>query len=115
MENEKHIENIFSKKLRAGKRRTYFFDIRKTKSDDFFISITESTRKFTGEGYERHKIFVYKEDFNRFVENLQEVINEIKTNYLPDFDYDAFAKRDEEWEQQNPEGSKNQNEDNIAW
>ncbi|MBK6546631.1 MAG: DUF3276 family protein [Saprospiraceae bacterium] len=113
MENEKHIENIFSKKLRAGKRRTYFFDIRKTKSEDFFISITESTRKFNGDGYERHKIFIYKEDFNRFIENLQEVVDQIKTNYLPDFDYDAFAKRDEEWE--NLKEEEKSKEDPIAW
>ncbi len=115
MESEKHIENIFSKKLRAGKRRTYFFDIRKTKSNDFFISITESTRKFNGDGYERHKIFVYKEDFNRFLENLQEVVNEIKTNYLPDFDYEAFSKRDEEWENSKSENKDADKEDNISW
>jgi hypothetical protein len=114
VENEKHIENIFSKKLRAGKRRTYFFDIRKTKSEDFFISITESTRKFNGDGFERHKIFVYKEDFNRFVDNLQEVIDEIKTKYLPDFDYEAFAKRDEEWENSKSE-NKELKDDNISW
>ncbi len=112
MEGEKNIENIYSKKLKAGKRRTYFFDIRKTKSNDYFISITESTKKFEGEGFERHKIFVYKEDFNRFVENLQEVVNEIKTKYLPDYDYDAFAKREEEW--QNSKSNDGENS-NLSW
>ncbi len=112
MEGEKNIENIYSKKLKAGKRRTYFFDIRKTKSNDYFISITESTKKFEGDGFERHKIFVYKEDFNRFVENLQEVVNEIKTKYLPDYDYDAFAKREEEWQNsKNAEGEGT----NMSW
>lgn len=98
MEGEKHIDNIYSKKLKAGKRRTYFFDIRRTKSNDYFISLTESTKKFNGDGYERHKIFIYKEDFNRFLENLEEVIQQVKTKYLPDYDYDAFAKREEEWQ-----------------
>lgn len=98
MEGDKHIDNIYSKKLKAGKRRTYFFDIRRTKSNDYFISLTESTKKFNGDGYERHKIFIYKEDFNRFLENLEEVIQQIKTKYLPDYDYDAFAKREEEWQ-----------------
>ncbi len=129
MDHEKHIENIFSKKLRAGKRRTYFFDIRKTKSSDYFISITESTRKFNSDGYERHKIFIYKEDFNRFIENLQEVVDEIKNNYLPDFDYDAFSKKDEDWENSKSEikehdpgesnahkkDSEDIKEDNINW
>lgn len=98
MEGDKHIDNIYSKKLKAGKRRTYFFDIRRTKSNDYFISLTESTKKFNGDGYERHKIFIYKEDFNRFLENLEEVIQQVKTKYLPDYDYDAFAKREEEWQ-----------------
>lgn len=114
MESEKHIENIFSKKLRAGKRRTYFFDIRKTKSNDYFISITESTRKFNGDGFERHKVFLYKEDFNRFVENLQQVIDEIKTKYLPDFDYEAFSKRDEEWENSKND-DKETKDDKLSW
>lgn len=98
MEGDKHIDNIFSKKLKAGKRRTYFFDIRRTRSNDYFISITESTKKFDSDSYDRHKIFIYKEDFNRFVENLQEVVDQIKTKYMPDYDYDAFAKREEEWQ-----------------
>jgi hypothetical protein len=115
VENEKHIENIFSKKLRAGKRRTYFFDIRKTKSDDFFISITESARKFNGDGFERHKIFIYKEDFNRFLDHLQEVIQEVKTKYLPDFDYDSYAKREAEWEEAKNQEKDQQEDGHLNW
>lgn len=114
MEGDRHVDNIYSKKLKAGKRRTYFFDIRKTKSDDYFISITESTKKFHGDGFERHKIFIYKEDFNRFVENLQEVVNEIKTKYLPDYDYDEFAKREEEWLNSRQEENK-EGEEKLDW
>ena len=92
MEKDRQQDIVYSNKMRAGKRRTYFFDIRKTKGEDFYVSITESTKKFNGDGFERHKIFIYKEDFNRFVQSLQDTVNEIKTKYLPDFDYDSFAK-----------------------
>ena len=100
MENEdfNKFESVYSNKVRAGKRRTYFFDVRKTKKEDFYITITESTRKFDGNGYERHKIFLYKEDFNRFVEALGEVVDHVKTELMPDFDYDLYKKRQEEWE-----------------
>lgn len=56
-----------------------------------------------GFGYERHKMFLYKEDFNRFVESLQEVVNHVKTELMPDYDYDEFARRQLEWEAQNRE------------
>lgn len=92
---------MFSKRVRAGKRRTYFFDVRKTKGEDFFITITESTRREDGYGYKRHKIFLYKEDFNRFVASLTEVVNHVKTDLMPDFDYEEFDRRQAEWEAQN--------------
>ena len=92
---------MFSKRVRAGKRRTYFFDVRKTKGEDFFITITESTRREDGYGYKRHKIFLYKEDFNRFVASLNEVVNHVKTDLMPDFDYEEFDRRQAEWEAQN--------------
>ena len=79
MEKDRQQDIVYSNKMRAGKRRTYFFDIRKTKGEDFYVSITESTKKFYGDGFERHKIFIYKEDFNRFVQSLQDTVNEIKT------------------------------------
>lgn len=94
-------ESVFSKRVRAGKRRTYFFDVRKTKGSDFFITITESTRREDGFGYKRHKIFLYKEDFNRFVASLTEVVNHVKTDLMPDFDYEEFDRRQAEWEAQN--------------
>lgn len=79
----------FSKKLRAGKRRTYFFDVRSTKQGDFFLTITESKKKFDGDGYESHKIFLYKEDFKKFVEALNETVDYIKSDLMPDYDYEA--------------------------
>jgi hypothetical protein len=94
-------ESVFSKKVRAGKRRTYFLDVRKTRGEDFFITITESTRREDGFGYKRHKIFLYKEDFNRFVSSLNEVVDHVKTELMPDFDYEEFDRRQAEWEAQN--------------
>ncbi len=102
MENEhsnRRQESVFSHRVRAGKRRTYFFDVRKTKGDDFYITLTESTKRFNGEGYERHKIFLYKEDFNRFAEGLQETIDHVKTELMPDYDYDEYTRRNQEWEE----------------
>lgn len=99
MEDNKRFESVYSSKVRAGKRRTYFFDVRKTKSEDYYITITESTKRFQGDGYERHKIFLYKEDFNRFSSSLNEVINHVKTDLMPDFDYELYEKRQLEWEE----------------
>jgi len=88
-ENSKRNDSVFSRKIRAGRRRTYFFDVRTTRGNDYYITITESKKRFDGNGYERHKLFIYKEDFNKFAEELQQVIDHIK-GLLPDFDFDAF-------------------------
>ena len=96
-----NMESVYTSKVRAGKRRTYFFDVRKTKGEDFYITLTESTKRFNGHGYERHKIFLYKEDFNRFQNGLSEAINHVKTELMPDFDYEQYERRQEEWEKEN--------------
>jgi Protein of unknown function (DUF3276) len=88
--NEKRMESVYSKRIRAGKRRTYFFDVRATRSNDYYLTITESRKKFEGEGYDRHKIFLYKEDFNKFIKGLVEAVDYVKTELMPDFDFDAF-------------------------
>lgn len=98
MSNERRFESVYSKRVRAGKRRTYFFDVRKTRGEDFYLTLTESTRRFDGDGYERHKIFLYKEDFNRFLSNLTEAIDHVKNDLMPDYDYDEFTRRQEEYE-----------------
>ena len=120
-------ESVFSKKVRAGKRRTYFFDVRKTKGEDYFITITESTKREDGFGYRRHKIFLYKEDFNRFVASLNEVVDHVKNDLMPDFDYEEFDRRQAEWESQNRDEEeeddrqddqkniKNDAEDDVNW
>lgn len=100
MENDKRYESVFSTKVKAGRRRTYFFDVKQTKGDDYYITLTESTKKYEGDGYERHKIFLYKEDFNRFLQGLQESIDHIKNDLMPEYDYEQFERRQEEWETQ---------------
>ncbi len=111
--NHEGEESVFSKRVKAGKRRTYFFDVRKTRGNDYFITITESTRREDGYGYRRHKIFLYKEDFNRFVASLNEVVEHVKTDLMPDFDYEEFDRRQAEWEaqQQNQSGEDERADD----
>ncbi len=87
---ERNNETIFSKRLKAGKLRTYFFDVRSTRTNDYFVTLTESKKRFNDGGYDRHKIFLYKEDFNKFLKALTETIDYVKTDLMPDFDFDAF-------------------------
>lgn len=98
--NRRRQDSVYSNRVRAGKRRTYFFDVRRTKGDDFYLTLTESTKRFNDDGYERHKIFLYKEDFNRFIAGLEDAINYVKTELIPDYDYDEFTRRHEEYEAQ---------------
>ncbi|MEO7961231.1 MAG: DUF3276 family protein [Ginsengibacter sp.] len=88
--NDKKMESVYSQRIRAGKRRTYFFDVRETRGNDFYLTITESRKKFNEDGYDRHKIFLYKEDFNKFLKGMTEAIDFVKTELMPDFDFDAF-------------------------
>ena len=80
--NEKKVESVYSKRIKAGKRRTYFFDVRETRGNDYYLTITESRKKFDSDGYDRHKIFLYKEDFNKFVKGLGEAVDFVKTELL---------------------------------
>lgn len=93
--NDRKQASVYSRRLKAGKRRTYFFDIRQTRGNDFFLTITESRKKFNDDGYERHKIFIYKEDFNKFQSALSDAVNYAKTELMPDFDFDAFRHESE--------------------
>ena len=88
--NDKKMESVYSIRVKAGKRRTYFFDVRETRGNDFYVTITESRKRFDSDGYDRHKIFLYKEDFNKFLKGLNETVEHVKTELMPDFDFDAF-------------------------
>lgn len=81
-DNNKGRENeVFSKAVRAGKR-TYFFDVKATRSNDYYLTITESKRRFNTDNgkffFEKHKLFLYKEDFEKFSDGLTEAIDKIK-------------------------------------
>ena len=85
--HERNAEDVYSKPVRAGKR-TYFFDVKATKgNNDFYLTITESKRRLNPDGtyaYDKHKIFLYKEDFEKFSEGLDEAVKYIKETLLKD-------------------------------
>lgn len=91
-------DSVYTQKVHAGNRRIYYFDVRQTKAKDYYITLTENTRKSEDGPPERHKIFVFKEDFNRFLQALEDTVNHVKNELLPNFDYEEFDRRQEEWE-----------------
>ncbi len=96
-------DEIFSEKVKAGKR-TYFFDVKATRSNDYYLTITESKKRFNkddeGFTYEKHKIFLYKEDFNKFMEALNNTVNHVKTELMPEVDFTQFDHAREEREEE---------------
>lgn len=94
-------EEIFSEKVKAGKR-TYFFDVKSTRSNDYYLTITESKKRYNkddeGFTYEKHKIFLYKEDFNKFMEALNNTVNHVKNELMPDVDFNSFDQHREKEE-----------------
>jgi hypothetical protein len=116
---EKKMESIYSKRIRAGKRRTYFFDVRTTRGNDYYLTITESRKRFDDNGYDRHKVFLYKEDFNKFIKALNEAVDYVKTELMPDFDFDAFnhdevATEHEQGEMESTPVAKENTEEPVA-
>lgn len=88
-------EEIYSKRIRAGKR-TYFFDVKSTRNNDYYITITESKRsKFDDGSFIKTKIHLYKEDFHKFSDALTHTIGHVKSNLLPEYDFDEYLSRDE--------------------
>ncbi len=104
---------IYSQRVRAGKR-TYFFDVKATRSNDYYLTITESKRRYKEDGYfyEKHKIFLYKEDFNKFVEALNGTVEHVKTKLLPDVDFAQFDRVDEISEDRETAGEI---DDELKW
>ncbi|MDX2285295.1 MAG: DUF3276 family protein [Bacteroidia bacterium] len=90
-------DEVYSEKIKAGKR-TYFFDVRSTRANDFYITITESKKRLNGRGYDKHKIFLYKEDFNKFLATLNKTVEHVKTELMPDYDYDEFDHRERDYD-----------------
>ena len=101
MENkDRDREEIFSRAVRAGKR-TYFFDVKATVGEEYYITITESKRRFNNEQgkffYEKHKLFLYKEDFDKFANGLSDVVEFIRTGkapYRPEIVTDTITEED---------------------
>ena len=89
-DNRQQREEIFSVVVRAGKR-TYFFDVKETRAKEKYLTITESKRRFNNDSakffYEKHKLFLYKEDFDKFAEGLNGVIDFIRTGNVPDLSF----------------------------
>ncbi len=94
--NEKGRDEIYSERVKAGKR-TYFFDVKATRSNDYYLTITESKRKPKEDGffYEKHKIFLYKEDFNKFVNALNSTVGHVKDELMPEVDFTQFDRENE--------------------
>ena len=104
---------IYSKRVRAGKR-TYFFDVKATRSNDYYLTITESKRRYKEDGYfyEKHKIFLYKEDFDKFVDALQGSVEHVKTELMPEVDFSQFEQKDQEEVQV---GGNSGLDDELSW
>lgn len=82
--NQRGRDEVYSKSVRAGKR-TYFFDVKSTRKDDYYLTITESKKRIRPDGsvyYEKHKLFLYKEDFEKFAEGLNDVVQFIRNNKI---------------------------------
>lgn len=95
--NRDSQEEIFSKRVRAGKR-TYFFDVKATRNNDYYVTITESKRsKFDDGNFVKMKIHLYKEDFNKFSDGLAETIGHVKTTLLPEYNFDEYDRQDDEY------------------
>lgn len=90
---DSYNNEVFSKRVKAGKKRTYFFDVKPTKGEDYFLTITESRRRMDG-SFQRHKIMLYKEDINKFLAALDETVTYIKEELMPEYDYDEYNRND---------------------
>lgn len=93
--SDRQRDEVYSKKIRAGKR-TYFFDVKATRGNDYYLIITESKRGFDDGQYVKHKIFLYKEDFNKFLTGLSDTIQHVKDELMPEYDFEQFDREDDE-------------------
>jgi hypothetical protein len=97
--SDRQRDEVYSKKVRAGKR-TYFFDVKATRGNDYYLIITESKRGFEDGQFVKHKIFLYKEDFNKFMAGLSETIEHVKDELMPDYDFEQFDRQDDQDEKE---------------
>ena len=105
--DSKFRQEIYSKAVRAGKR-TYFFDVKSTRKDEYYLTITESKKRYDQDGnfhFEKHKIFLYKEDFEKFRDGFSEVVNFIMSNE-PEESHEETAVEDQVVDQSDDKVSK---------
>ena len=124
MDDRPDQEEIYSQRIKAGKR-TYFFDVKATRSQDYYLTITESKRRQNSDdsvSYEKHKIFLYKEDFLKFVDALQDTVDYVREELLtpeevaePDRprEYDERDRRDAPVAEQRPAFDANRSDDSY--
>ena len=112
---ENDRKEIFSERVRAGKR-TYFFDVKATRANDYYLTITESKRRYKDDGYtyEKHKIFLYKEDFNKFLKALNTTVDHVKEELLPEVDFDKFDREREENFKAKENGSSSESDNEAS-
>lgn len=102
---DKDTRVVFSRRIKAGTKRTYFFDVKESHNNNCFLVITESRRRLNDGGFDRDSIYIYREDINKFVEGLIDVVDVIKTEIMPNYDFTAFDHHDEQ-----PKANKNNSE-----
>lgn len=110
-------ESVFTRKVAGGRKRLYFIDVKKSRGLDYYLVLTESAKRRDGHGFERHKIFLYKEDLNRFLAGLTESIEKIR-ELMPNYDFNTFDKRYEDGGDENSDFNENQEEkhgDDMSW
>ena len=109
-------DEIFSEKVKAGKR-TYFFDVKATRSNDYYLTITESKKRFKEDGftYEKHKIFLYKEDFNKFLEALTNTLNHVKNELMPEIDFTQFDTQPSDDDEQTATPESKSVDSELKW
>jgi len=106
-------DEIHSKAVRAGKR-TYFFDVKATRRNDYYLTITESKKRFNRDGnffYEKHKLFLYKEDFDKFADSLKEIIEFIREANPQPIEPEDVLTDNREMEVVNPEETSEEEKD----
>ncbi len=110
MEESKDHGKVYSERIKAG-RRVYFFDIKPTRSGDYYLVITE--RKWSGGdgSSEKHRIFLYKEDLNKFSSAINKAIDHMKTELMPDFDFSKFDREAENLLEEKSDSEKEEEEE----
>ncbi len=110
---DKFKNQVYTREVKAGRKRRYYIDVKKTRQEDYYLVITESKRNFNSDKFIRHKIFVYKEDLNKFQQALEDAINHIKTELLPDYNFERFSNTEGSYDNKNWEDSTYDSPDNA--